>query len=142
MYCLIVNIPLLRLDIGKVFQVLLEVVKIILESDSNCEAVHLVYYGLMGVKGFIWWWRKRRRNKFTVFRRFCLDAKNKPVFIVATANNISDLPPELLRKDVLMKYFVDLPTPQKEKIFSKFIYQNIVKQILQILNYLQRVKIL
>ncbi|MDI5790704.1 AAA family ATPase [Bacillus licheniformis] len=35
-----------------------------------------------------------------------LDAgKSKPVFVIATANNIDALPPELLRKGRLMRYF-------------------------------------
>jgi AAA+ superfamily predicted ATPase len=40
-----------------------------------------------------------------------LQDKTSPVFVVATANNISDLPPELLRKGRWDEmFFVDLPT--------------------------------
>jgi SpoVK/Ycf46/Vps4 family AAA+-type ATPase len=45
-----------------------------------------------------------------------MQERNKPVFIFATANNISDLPPEFLRKgrfDEIL--FVDLPTPEERK---------------------------
>jgi ATP-dependent 26S proteasome regulatory subunit len=42
-----------------------------------------------------------------------MEEKTKPVFVVATANNISQLPPELLRKGRLDEiFFVDLPTPK------------------------------
>src|SRR5690242_16346736 len=40
-----------------------------------------------------------------------LSEKNAPVFVVATANDISQLPPELLRKGRLDEiFFVDLPS--------------------------------
>ncbi|CAK0764429.1 AAA domain-containing protein [Gammaproteobacteria bacterium] len=41
-----------------------------------------------------------------------MEEKSQPVFVVATANDISQLPPELLRKGRLDEiFFVDLPTP-------------------------------
>jgi ATP-dependent 26S proteasome regulatory subunit len=41
-----------------------------------------------------------------------MEEKTRPVFVVATANDISRLPPELLRKGRLDEiFFVDLPTP-------------------------------
>jgi SpoVK/Ycf46/Vps4 family AAA+-type ATPase len=48
-----------------------------------------------------------------------LNEKKKPVFVVATANDISNLPPELLRKGRLDEiFYVDLPTaPEREEIF-------------------------
>ena len=48
-------------------------------------------------------------------------AENRhPVFIVATSNNIDQLPPELIRKGRLDEiFFVDLPTPEvRRKIFE------------------------
>src|SRR5256885_4144223 len=43
-----------------------------------------------------------------------LSEKIAPVFVVATANDISQLPPELLRKGRLDEiFFVDLPSPQE-----------------------------
>jgi hypothetical protein len=47
-----------------------------------------------------------------------LQEKRKPVFVVATANDISALPPELLRKGRLDEiFFVDLPdAPEREAI--------------------------
>lgn len=42
-----------------------------------------------------------------------MEEKTQPVFVVATANNVSQLPPELLRKGRLDEiFFVDLPTPR------------------------------
>lgn len=42
-----------------------------------------------------------------------MEEKSHPVFVVATANNIDQLPPELLRKGRLDEiFFVDLPTPR------------------------------
>jgi len=45
-----------------------------------------------------------------------LSEKTAPVFVVATANDISQLPPELLRKGRLDElFFVDLPTEEERK---------------------------
>jgi SpoVK/Ycf46/Vps4 family AAA+-type ATPase len=48
-----------------------------------------------------------------------LNEKKKPVFVVATANEISHLPPELLRKGRLDEiFYVDLPNAEeREEIF-------------------------
>jgi SpoVK/Ycf46/Vps4 family AAA+-type ATPase len=49
-----------------------------------------------------------------------LNEKQTPVFVLATANDISQLPPELLRKGRLDEiFFVDLPTaPERRTIFQ------------------------
>jgi len=45
-----------------------------------------------------------------------LSEKQKPVFVLATANNISQLPPELLRKGRLDEiFFVDLPDAEERR---------------------------
>ena len=60
-----------------------------------------------------------------------MQEKTKPVFVVATANNISDLPPELLRKGRFDEiFFVDLPAKdERSNIFqihlAKYGQQNI-----------------
>lgn len=48
-----------------------------------------------------------------------LSEKSAPVFVVATANDVSQLPPELLRKGRLDEiFYVDLPVPdEREEIF-------------------------
>lgn len=49
-----------------------------------------------------------------------LSEKSAPVFVVATANDISQLPPELLRKGRLDEiFFVDLPAPDERKEIFK-----------------------
>src|SRR5205085_636869 len=43
-----------------------------------------------------------------------LSEKSLPVFVVATANDVSQLPPELLRKGRLDEiFYVDLPSPEE-----------------------------
>jgi SpoVK/Ycf46/Vps4 family AAA+-type ATPase len=45
-----------------------------------------------------------------------LSERKKPVFIVATANDITSLPPEMVRKGRFDEiFFVDLPSPQNRK---------------------------
>lgn len=45
-----------------------------------------------------------------------MQEKSRPVFVVATANNISLLPPELLRRGRVDEvFFLDLPTPRERK---------------------------
>lgn len=45
-----------------------------------------------------------------------LSEKTAPVFVVATANDLADLPPELLRKGRLDEiFFVDLPSPAERR---------------------------
>ena len=49
-----------------------------------------------------------------------LQDKEKPVFVVATANNVEQLPPELLRKGRFDEmFFVDLPTKEERKEIFK-----------------------
>jgi AAA+ superfamily predicted ATPase len=48
-----------------------------------------------------------------------MEEKDKPVFVVATANDISRIPPELLRKGRMDEiFFVDMPTPQERAEIS------------------------
>src|SRR5207248_1513548 len=77
-------------------------------------------------------WRSRTRRarsvcprprafSCSVFGTFLtwLSEKDAPVFVVATANDISQLPPELMRKGRLDEiFFVDLPSePERREIF-------------------------
>jgi SpoVK/Ycf46/Vps4 family AAA+-type ATPase len=49
-----------------------------------------------------------------------MQEKAKPVFVVATANDISQLPPELLRKGRVDEvFFVDLPTEKEREAIIK-----------------------
>ena len=49
-----------------------------------------------------------------------MQEKQEPVFVFATANNINQLPPELLRKGRFDElFFIDLPNPiEREEIFK------------------------
>src|SRR5699024_6478825 len=59
-----------------------------------------------------------------------MQEKTDPVFVVATANDIQSLPPELLRKGRFDEiFFVDLPTMrEREKIFDIHINKRLVSE--------------
>ena len=85
------NMPLLRLDIGKVFQGLVG-------SSEDGGVTSRIFSTIL-----TW-----------------MQEKTSPVFVVATANNINLLPPELLRKGRFDEiFFVDLPNEEeRRKIFE------------------------
>ena len=110
------HLPLLRLDIGKVFGSLVgESESKIREALQYAEAISpcilwmdeldKAFSGLNGPQG-------DSGTSARVFGTFLtwLQEKEKPVFVVATANNVSNLPPEMLRKGRFDEiFFVDLP---------------------------------
>lgn len=114
------NMPLLRLDIGKVFQGLVgSSEENIRRAIATAEAVapcvlwiDEIEKGLSGVRS------SGETDGGTTSRIFStiltwMQEKTKPVFVVATANNIQMLPPELLRKGRFDEiFFVDLPNEQ------------------------------
>jgi SpoVK/Ycf46/Vps4 family AAA+-type ATPase len=125
--------PLLRLDIGKVFE------GTVGSSESNirraiatAEAVapcvlwiDEIEKGLSGVQS------SGATDGGTTSRIFStiltwMQEKTQPVFVVATANDISQLPPELLRKGRFDEiFFVDLPSEKDRKsIFSIHLEKN------------------
>lgn len=121
------NMPLLRLDIGKVFQGLVGSSEDnIRKAISTAEAVapcvlwiDEIEKGLSGVQS------SGSTDGGVTSRIFStiltwMQEKTSPVFVVATANNINLLPPELLRKGRFDEiFFVDLPTAkERENIFS------------------------
>ena len=127
------NMPLLRLDVGKVFQ------GIVGSSEDNtrkaiatAEAVapcvlwiDEIEKGLSGVQS------SGATDGGVTSRIFStiltwMQEKTAPVFVVATANNINQLPPELLRKGRFDEiFFVDLPSQkEKENIFSIHLQKN------------------
>lgn len=108
--------PLLKLDIGKVFQAevgssennLRQAIETA-EAVAPCVLwIDEIEKGLGGNGG--------ERDGGTSSRVFStiltwMQEKTKPVFVVATANNIQALPPELLRKGRFDEiFYVDLPT--------------------------------
>jgi SpoVK/Ycf46/Vps4 family AAA+-type ATPase len=55
-----------------------------------------------------------------------LSEKTKPVFVIATANNIDLLPLEIIRKGRFDEiFFLDLPKKKNVKKFLKFIFKNL-----------------
>lgn len=118
--------PLLRLDIGKVFQAEvgssennIRMAIATAEAVAPCVLwIDEIEKGLQGSSGG----EKDGGTNSRVFSTILtwMQEKTKPVFVVATANNISDLPPELLRKGRFDEiFFVDLPTEkEREDIFE------------------------
>lgn len=121
------NIPLLRLDIGKVYQGLVgssedNIRKAIATAEAVAPCVlwiDEIEKGLNGVQS------SGSTDGGVTSRIFStiltwMQEKTSPVFVVATANNINLLPPELLRKGRFDEiFFVDLPNQkERENIFS------------------------
>ena len=117
--------PLLRLDIGKVFQA---------EVGSSENNIRLALATAEAVAPCVLWideiekglsvgdGEKDGGTNSRVFSTILtwMQEKTKAVFVVATANNVSNLPPEFLRKGRFDEiFFVDLPTKNERKnIFS------------------------
>jgi AAA+ superfamily predicted ATPase len=121
------NMPLLRLDIGKVFQGLVgsseeNIRKAIATAEAVAPCVlwiDEIEKGLSGVQS------SGSSDGGVTSRIFStiltwMQEKTSPVFVVATANNINLLPPELLRKGRFDEiFFVDLPTKEeRQNIFN------------------------
>lgn len=121
------NMPLLRLDIGKVYQGLVgssedNIRKAIATAEAVAPCVlwiDEIEKGLNGVQS------SGSTDGGVTLRIFStiltwMQEKTSPVFVVATANNINLLPPELLRKGRFDEiFFVDLPNQkERENIFS------------------------
>jgi SpoVK/Ycf46/Vps4 family AAA+-type ATPase len=117
--------PLLRLDIGKVFQA---------EVGSSENNIRQAIATAEAVAPCVLWIDEIEKGLSTgggekdggtnsrVFSTILtwMQEKTKPVFVVATANNISQLPPELLRKGRFDEiFFVDLPTFEERKHIFK-----------------------
>ncbi|MCE5198309.1 MAG: AAA family ATPase [Armatimonadota bacterium] len=111
------NLPILRLDVGKIFS------GIVGSSEQNVRRAIQVAESVAPVvlwmdemeKGFAGVQSSPLSDAGTTSRVFgtfvtWLQEKTAPVFVVATANDISQLPPELLRKGRFDEiFFVDLP---------------------------------
>ncbi|MGA1824268.1 MAG: AAA family ATPase [bacterium] len=115
------RLPLLRLDMGKVFSGIVgsseeNIRKIIFTVESIAPAIlwiDEIEKGFSGTDG-----GGDSGTSARVFSSFLtwMQEKKQPVFIMATANNIDRLPPELLRKGRFDEiFFVDLPS-NKERV--------------------------
>lgn len=121
------KMPLLRLDIGKVFQGLVgssedNIRKAIATAEAVAPCVlwiDEIEKGLSGVQSSGTTDGGVTSRIFSTILTW-MQEKTSPVFVVATANNINLLPPELLRKGRFDEiFFVDLPNEQeRKKIFE------------------------
>jgi SpoVK/Ycf46/Vps4 family AAA+-type ATPase len=115
------ELPLLRFDMGRMFNSLVgsseeNVRKAIAVAESVAPAILWVdeidkaFAGAQGSGATDGGTTARVFGTFLTW----LSEKTTPVFVVATANDISQLPPELLRKGRLDEiFFVDLPTEEE-----------------------------
>ncbi len=121
------RLPLLRLDLGRLFSELvgsseqnMRTALRLAESVSPCLLwLDELEKGLAGVAS------SHLSDAGTTARVFgsfltWMQEKTAPVFVVATANDISILPPEALRKGRFDEiFFIDLPTPaERREIFG------------------------
>jgi SpoVK/Ycf46/Vps4 family AAA+-type ATPase len=121
------KLPLLRLDMGKVFSEMVgaseESIRAALrlaESVSPCVLwLDELEKGLSGLGS------SNRSDAGTAARVFgsflvWMQEKTAPVFVIATSNDISALPPELLRKGRFDEiFFIDLPRlEERQEIFA------------------------
>ncbi len=121
------KLPLLRMDVGKIFGGIVgqseeNIRKAIRVAEST--APNIVWIDELE-KGFSGTQSSGISDGGTTARVFgtflaWLQDKTAPCFVVATANDVSALPPELLRKGRFDEiFFVDLPDePEREEIFS------------------------
>ena len=117
------QLPLLRFDIGRMFGSLVgsseeNVRRAIAVAESVAPAilwVDEIDKAFAGAQGSGISDGGTTARVFGTFLTW-LSEKTAPVFVVATANDISQLPPELLRKGRLDEiFFVDLPTKEERK---------------------------
>mgnify|MGYP000515325538 FL=1 len=110
------KLPLLRLDLGKIFSGLVgsseeNMRRAIATAEAVAPSilwVDEIEKGLSGVNS-----GNDSGVSSRIFGQFLtwMQEKEAPVFVIATANNISNLPPELLRKGRFDEiFFVDIPT--------------------------------
>jgi ATP-dependent 26S proteasome regulatory subunit len=121
------GLPLLRLDVGRVFAGLVG------SSEQNMRSairtaeaiapcvlwIDEIEKGFAGAAGGTSGDSGTGQRVFGTFLTWLQD-KTRPVFVIATANNIDHLPPEFLRKGRFDEiFFVDLPTNiERQQIWS------------------------
>jgi len=121
------QLPLLRLDLGKVFSSLVG------SSEENIRRATAVAENIApcvlwideiekGLSGLDSSGSSDAGTASRVFGFFItwMQEKTRPVFVIATANNIEQLPPEIMRKGRFDEiFFVDLPSPvERAEIFD------------------------
>ena len=121
------NLPLLKLDVGRIFGSLVgQSEENIRKAISTAESVApCVLWADELEKGFAGVGGSGTSDSGTTARVFAtfltwMSEKTAPVFLLATANDVSALPPEMLRKGRFDEiFFVDLPDKEeREQIFE------------------------
>jgi AAA+ superfamily predicted ATPase len=117
------KLPLLRLDIGRMFGSLVgsseeNMRRAVQTAESIAPAILWIdeidkaFAGTQGSSGSDGGTASRVFGTFLTW----LSEKTAPVFVIATANDISNLPPELLRKGRVDEiFFVDLPSDKERR---------------------------
>lgn len=120
------SLPMLKLDVGRVFgslvgqseQNMRKAIRIAESLAPCCLWIDELEKGFAGMGGGV----SDSGTTARVFSTFLtwMQEKTLPVFLIATANNVSMLPPELLRKGRFDEiFFVDLPEEkEREEIFK------------------------
>jgi len=121
------NLPMLKLDVGRIFGSLVgQSEENIRKAISVAESVApCVLWADELEKGFAGLGGSGVSDSGTTARVFAtfltwMQDKTKPVFLIATANEVNALPPEMLRKGRFDEvFFVDLPDlKEREQIIS------------------------
>lgn len=127
------GLPLLKLDMGKIFSgVVGSSEENMRKAISTAEAVAPSILWVDEVEKGLGGGSSSGDSGTTsrIFGTFLtwMQEKTAPVFVIATANNISTLPAELLRKGRFDEiFFVDLPTESERcKIFEVHLKKNVV----------------
>lgn len=118
------QLPLLKLDFGKIFAGIVgsseeNMRKALKTAEAVAPSILWVDEIEKSLSGFNSSGDSGTSSRiFGTFLNWMQD-KTSPVFVIATANNISGLPPELLRKGRFDEiFFVDIPTQkEREEIF-------------------------
>lgn len=119
------NLPLLKLDMGKIFSGVVgsseeNMRKAIETAEAIAPSILWIDEIEKGLAGSSSTGDSGTASRiFATFLNWMQD-KTAPVFLVATANDISKLPPEFLRKGRFNEvFFVDLPTRKERKTIFK-----------------------
>lgn len=121
------NLPLLKLDVGRIFGSLVgqseeNIRKAIATAESVAPCVlwaDELEKGFAGIGGSGVSDSGTTARVFATFLTW-MSEKTKPVFLVATANDVTALPPEMLRKGRFDEiFFVDLPDfDERKQVFE------------------------
>jgi SpoVK/Ycf46/Vps4 family AAA+-type ATPase len=131
------GVPLLRLDMGKVFQKFMgQSEGTVRKSISIAEAVSPCVLWIDEIEKGFSGTKSSGETDSGVTNRVVqtyltwMQEKTSPVFIAATGNNVSQLPPELMRKGRMDEiFFVDLPNPEERREIIKIHIKKRPKQV-------------